>query len=241
MLEFFGHWDAAAATFFSHLNGQSLIADRMFGSMFSLNTFKVAPFVIILAALWMAHPEDKAVHRGVLAAAFGGTLSMFLTHLVQHLAPGRLRPWQSGYPFLKHLVDSGLGDHSSFPSDTAGLVCALALGILAASLRWGALAFVWVAVVDVGGKLFSGDHYPSDIIAGALIGLAATSFFLWSERLIASSDAFASKVQTRHPLLFFMVIFFVMMQLSTLFDDLRSTGNALLSRHKFEQAVSRPH
>ena len=236
--------DQATAAFFSGLNGKWVLADRIFGSILNQNLFKMAPFVIVLGALWLTHPKDEAARRGVIAGACGGILAMFLTHLLQHLAPGRLRPWQTGlYPFEKSLESAGQVDQSgfgpleasSFPSDTLGLACALALGIFAVSRRWGIFAFVWAIAAVVVHKLFAGLHYLSDIAVGVIIGLASTALFLWAKPITGRIDALAVRLQERHPTPFFILLLLGVFQFANLFNDLRATGNELLDRQVFKQ------
>lgn len=227
-------FDQLLARFFAGLQGHSAIVDRLFGFLFDLPTYKTYPFIMVGIALWFAHP-DRAVRQKLIATGLGGALAMILTHLLQWAAPERLRPIQTGdYPFVWGRI--GL-DASSFPSDTMGISCAMALGIWSVSRAWGIVAFAWAIILVAGGKLFSGQHYFSDILVGAVIGLASTALFLRSkfpERL----DGRLNAVETRWPTAFYLLFFFAALQLSTLFVDMRLSGNALLSRAEFDS--SRP-
>jgi len=57
----------------------------------------------------------------------------------------------------------------SFPSDHATLAGAVAVGLLLTSRRWG-IAGVVVAVLMAFTRVYVGAHYPSDVIAGLVLG-----------------------------------------------------------------------
>jgi undecaprenyl-diphosphatase len=58
----------------------------------------------------------------------------------------------------------------SFPSDHAALAFALAGAILLINRRWG-WTFIAIAALISIARVYVGVHYPSDVLAGALIGL----------------------------------------------------------------------
>jgi len=79
-------------------------------------------------------------------------------------------------PFADHagihalIVKSSLD--KSFPSDHAALAFALAAAIALVDRRWGAWLFAAAALVALG-RVAAGVHYPTDVLAGALIGCLA--------------------------------------------------------------------
>jgi undecaprenyl-diphosphatase len=62
---------------------------------------------------------------------------------------------------------------SSFPSDHAAFFFTLAAGLFLISRRAGILAMVHTAVFICLPRLYLGIHYPSDLLAGAAIGVVA--------------------------------------------------------------------
>ena len=77
----------------------------------------------------------------------------------------------------------------SFPSDHAAVAFAIAFGVLAFSRRAGILFLAAATLISLS-RIALGLHYPSDVLAGALVGWAAalltiTSGRFWVARLVA--------------------------------------------------------
>jgi undecaprenyl-diphosphatase len=122
---------------------------------------------------------------------------------------------------LPYDVDpAALGGWSSFPSDHAALFFAVATGLFFVSARAGLFAWLYVLVVICLPRVYLGFHYPSDILAGALLGAA------W---VIAANRLSVARRVTRplldwskaHPSLFHAGLFALSFQIVTLFDDVR--------------------
>lgn len=91
------------------------------------------------------------------------------------LLPFRTRPLAT--PLLGFHLPIGaqmnFADWSSFPSDHAALYFALAAGILTVSRPAGWWAMAWAALGVSLPRLYLGEHWPTDILAGAVIGIVA--------------------------------------------------------------------
>jgi undecaprenyl-diphosphatase len=85
--------------------------------------------------------------------------------------------------FSHHAADPG------FPSDHATAAFAIAVALLLRKRGWGIFALVAAAIVSVG-RVALGLHYPSDVLAGALLG-AAAALVLWLPLIRARVDALA--------------------------------------------------
>ena len=87
--------------------------------------------------------------------------------------------WQRPRPFVSHdLVISSIGNLetgriSSFPSSHTYIVFAIATSVfLYGHKKLGATLFVLAILVAIG-RIGSGLHYPSDTIAGAILGIVS--------------------------------------------------------------------
>lgn len=75
-------------------------------------------------------------------------------------------------PFVVLQVHQLLTDSSwSFPSRHAAFFFALATALYLYNKKWGTFFFIAAALMGTG-RVIAGVHYPSDILGGALIGVA---------------------------------------------------------------------
>ena len=97
---------------------------------------------------------------------------------------------------------------ASFPSDHATAGFAIAVSIVLRSRRIGCLALAMALIMSVG-RVAVGVHYPSDVLAGALLGSAA-ALLLWlppirgplhrfADRSARVYDEIAARVRRRAP------------------------------------------
>ena len=129
----------------------------------------VAP--LALTALWVL--GDHRDRRAAVQATLSGLLALAIAGFISsHVASPR--------PFVVGLAPNLLGhaDDSSLPSDHATLLFALAAALwIGAGPGRRALAWVLgVAGLLVGAsRVYLGAHYPSDIAAGALVGVVGAA------------------------------------------------------------------
>jgi membrane-associated phospholipid phosphatase len=82
--------------------------------------------------------------------------------------------WHRSRPFAAHPAAHVWGNRShdpSFPSDHASAAFAIAFAVLLFD-RVAGTFFLAAAVVIGVGRVFIGAHYPADVLAGCLVGLA---------------------------------------------------------------------
>ncbi len=138
-----------------------------------LGTGTVVLMIVGVAALFLWHTEHKHSARLLLAAVAGNILLNGALKLVFHRPRPTVFAWQT------------VAVSSSFPSGHAmsATVCYGTVAYLVARLqkhRWSRVLTLTGAVILIllicATRLYLGVHYPSDVAAGILVGLAWASF-----------------------------------------------------------------
>ena len=147
------------------------------------------------------------------------------------LLPFRLRPmYQDDLAFdLPFEVVRGEMEHwSSFPSDHAVMLYALSVGLLFASRKIGLFALVYTTVVAAFPRVYLGLHYPTDILAGALLGAVIAVI---ANRYGVRSSVVRSIERVSHtsPAFFYLVFFLVSYQVAEMFHGSRDMASAVFT------------
>ncbi|HAR99545.1 MAG: Membrane-associated phospholipid phosphatase [Candidatus Moranbacteria bacterium GW2011_GWC2_37_73] len=132
-----------------------------------------------LAIFWVAiiiiaiikHPEiinSFLVAVGIVTILHFGITEGIMKHLLLYFVPKRKRPYVA-YPDLIKSIGKKFSD-SSFPSSHMASTVAMLFVVIAfyPSLLFLSVIFVLVMAFS---RLHSGMHYPSDILAGIILGL----------------------------------------------------------------------
>lgn len=181
-------------------------------------------------ALFDRNQEDGFCKRSELLLS-SILLCGFATLAARALAitlPFRARPMWT--PSLHFQLPDGeqlrLLGWSSFPSDHATLFFGLAMGVLSVSRSLGWLAMTWVAVSISLPAIYLGVHWPTDILAGACLGIA----FVHIAKIRAVRETVSrltTKWHAQYPGLFFAILFLWSYEVVNLFEDGRRTARLL--------------
>jgi undecaprenyl-diphosphatase len=165
--------------------------------------------LVVLVALtflipWAGRRSER--RSGAVLATASAALALLLNQPITQLVD-RTRPYLA-HPAHAHLLISRSHD-ASFPSDHATGAFALAFGIWLYDRTIGTVLLVLAAILSFS-RVYIGTHYPGDVVAGALIGMAvATALYLPppTRRLIETLarrcgeiwDGLLSRVRRRRP------------------------------------------
>lgn len=126
----------------------------------------VAAVPVVLAVQWIWGASVKK--RAVVAATLAGLFALLVAQLcaLHYVA----RPFAAGVgrTLIAHVPDS------SFPSDHATLMAAVAVSLLLVRetrIAGLVLALLWLPMAWA--RVYVGVHFPSDLIGGALVGTLA--------------------------------------------------------------------
>ena len=154
----------------------------------ALQGLVVPLYALATLGLWLlarpyGNPRWKLASASALVSA---AIAMVANQAVSHLWE-RPRPFVD-HPALTHLLSARSAD-PSFPSDHAAAAFAIAFAVLAFSRRAGALFLVAATLIGLS-RIALGMHYPSDVVAGLLVGLASATFVtrfgsMWMQRLVS--------------------------------------------------------
>jgi len=123
---------------------------------------------LVLVFLLANGERRRAWRRTALAAILSAGAALAVAKVISEIVD-RARPFVID-PGGVHLFGTHAAD-PGFPSDHATGAFAVAMAIYLRNRAWGAVAFVAAAVLAVG-RVAIGVHFPSDVLAGALLGCA---------------------------------------------------------------------
>lgn len=184
---------------------------------------KSASIILLYYVAWFKPMPDVQTMRwrqGHLLAGLGAAvLAPILARLLTVVLPFRQRPMNTeGLPFHlpEHMRAEVVDIHwSSFPSDNIALVAPLAIGLFIVSRRMGSLAGA-IVVVDCFARMYSGLHFPTDVLGGAVLG-ALTFCLIDCTPLKQLGTVPAFTLMEKHPGLFYGGFFLITYQIANVF------------------------
>ncbi|MHA6764005.1 bifunctional phosphatase PAP2/diacylglycerol kinase family protein [Streptacidiphilus sp. PAMC 29251] len=132
----------------------------------------------------------RAAMRGIGALALASTAA----NVVAKQLTGRRRPVTTAVPIARRLLHPPIT--TSFPSGHAASAAAFATAVTLES-PWLGAAVIPLAAAVAGSRVYTGAHYPSDVVAGAALGagVAALTLRWWPLRDDAPAQAARARVQ----------------------------------------------
>ncbi len=218
-------FDFAILSFLNTLVHRSWFVDAVVVVLEGNRLLKGGLMMALFWWAWIKLGEDGRKKREILL--YGMLVSTPTVLLARGLAlvlPFRVRPLHNPelhYQLAYTLDPNALEKWSSFPSDHATLYFALAITLFFVSRRWGGIALLYTFFAICLPRVYLGLHYPTDIIAGALLGIlaASTVHLLWLRKLVAGT---AMRWMDAHPAPFYAFLFLLSFENGNLFESLRA-------------------
>jgi undecaprenyl-diphosphatase len=214
----------------SFLNGfarESLFFDLSLSFLSTNYLFKGGILITILWWFWFQDNNPGQRRKDHIVVTLCSCLiALSSARVLAVLFPFRLRPLHNyQYRFLipYGINPSALDSWSSFPSDHAVLFFALATGMFLLSRKLGLFVFIYVLSIICFPRVYMGLHYPTDILAGAFIGVGITlgvSSTSARRLLLPPVHSWMSK----SPGTFYACFFFLSYLIACMFDPVRAIG-----------------
>lgn len=188
----------------------------------------------VMALFWQlwARPGKKPnlVHARLIATVVGAALALAAASVLAMVTPYRPRPRLA--VGMDPSLSPGWDRWSAFPSDHASLFFALGTGLYRIDRKIGGVVLAHAALVVCLPRLYLGLHYPTDILAGAALGILGSVLALRSARLHTVAVTL-DQWQGRYPSVALPAMFLVSYLVATLFTDLRKPATLVveLFRH----------
>ena len=159
---------------FEFLNGALSGRDGLEDFVTAFGVWSVPLFAAATLSLWFLDQPGRVVRwkLATVSACTAAGLGLLVNQAIGHIW-FRERPY-AAHPAHADLFASASGD-PSFPSDHATAAFAIAFAVLFISPRVGSVLLAAAMAIGVS-RILVGLHYPTDVLAGAVIGLGCAAF-----------------------------------------------------------------
>lgn len=215
--------DAAVIQFLNRFADQSVAFNRLMQDVCDSNLLKGGLFMVFFWWSWFRTDGDVVARRRYVVLSVGGAIAIVVVaRLLQLALPLHDRPLYAATNFVLPTGVSlaNLSHWNSLPSDHAALFFALSLAVWYEIRALGYFAMLWTLVVVCLPRVYLGYHFASDIVAGAILGLAIMAVMLrslpnWTllERIVSWEQG--------HRAAFYGLAFFLTYETTILFYDVR--------------------
>jgi undecaprenyl-diphosphatase len=209
----------------------------------SADRFNLGKGGITIATFWWSwffgDEKQRVYNRRVIIATFIASFAaIILARAMTVFLPFRVRPLHaldSGYRAPSIKFDLTAEDWSSFPSDHAAMWFALCYGLWRISRVFGMIALAYSAIVVCLVRLYLGFHYPSDLAAGAVVGMLSG----WAILRMPLTKMIRPILGLEHnaPYLFYALAFMLTFEVANIFDDVRALMHGLRVIHPSRDTV----
>jgi len=219
--------DLAAMHWLSQFTAMSAPFNQIVHYISGSNLFKGLPIIGMLWYFWFRDADPKSdTRRIIVGTLIGCVIAVLIARIANNIGPYQPRPFANAVLAYHEFIglpvpeSQALYIWSSFPSDHATLFFSLATGIFLISRRAGCLLYLYVLVFIALPRVYLGLHYPSDIVAGAILGIACAALAArGSARKLYEARSMA--LLARYPAAFQTVLFIASTEIGVLFGDVR--------------------
>ncbi len=171
---FLNPFDVAVYHLVNGMAGHSQILDAI---MIFFAKYALELYALLFVIAWFTLPRKDIQNRHALfVAGLSGVLALIINVVISHIwfRPRPFTVFQKGTftQLVSHSKDA------SFPSDHASGSWGFASASWGHTPRWVRYSFTILAILVSFARVFVGVHYPTDVLAGLLIGFVS-SRIMW--------------------------------------------------------------
>jgi|HubBroStandDraft_3_1064219.scaffolds.fasta_scaffold16349_2 undecaprenyl-diphosphatase len=226
VMTLFEQTDRALTLYANQFAGRSIVLDKFVFDILDTSLLNGGVFLAAYWWLWF-EADESGVHaqrRNVVVALVAVIVVAGASLLLKVLLPFRYPPLSNpdlGLRLPFGVDPTALNHFSSFPSGHAMLFFALSVPLWIRSRWFGAAAAVWTLLMICLPLLYLGDHWPSDIVAGAVVGVA---LMLLLCRLIGATGLPDRVVRfsATHPPAFYAIAWLVALEITARFGGVEA-------------------
>lgn len=188
--------------------------------------FKGLAIMSMLWYLWFKSSDTSLKTKStIIGAIISCIIALLITSAINYVVPFQFTPIANKainfQPPIGSTIDSSNTGHgwiNSFPSHHATMFYALAMGIFLASKRLGYFAFFYITLFIIFPRIYLGLHYPTDVIAGAAVGMLTTVLFNQKYILVIYERPIISLLE-KYPAGFQTLLFIITFEIAVMFND----------------------
>lgn len=224
MLQLIDAWDERIVLLLNQFAAKSPVFD---GIVYDLADTSFLQGGLFMAYFWWAWlrtdgPVTRRRHEIVISIA-SAIMAAVISRIMQVTLPFHTRPLHTAS--LHFVLPLGVNPQTlnywnSLPSDHAAIYFALATAIWYQNRALGSAAMVWTMVFGLVPRIYLGYHYPSDILAGSIVGIVImvlTWHFAPRTKMVDRMLAW----EQSHRAIFYPIAFLLTYEVAILFFDVR--------------------
>jgi membrane-associated phospholipid phosphatase len=243
LLQWIQSLDISAYRFLNGFAG-NWIADHLANFEEGNNLIKGGLFFAMYAYLWFrVDSVQEGRRRKILAILTATMFALVVCRTIADLTPYRLRPmYDLNLPHHAYSIPlrPNLMDWSSFPSDTAAYFFALAFGLAHLLRRYSVPILLYTGGWICLPRMYLGEHYLSDIVVGAAIGITLVSASLRFDWLRQNFATSVLRFMDAKPHVFYAAAFLVCFEMGVVFSDVREAARGLFHAFNFVHSRALP-
>jgi undecaprenyl-diphosphatase len=224
-------FDQMILSFFNQYARHSKTFDLIAAGFREIDFLKGGVLCLILCYLWFREDAKQAsIRLSLVSTLIACFISVTIGRILALTLPFRPRPVLGTHlDFVSpyYMDKSWFENVSAFPSDHAALYSALAVGLYFAVKKVGLWAIFYACIFIFLPRIYEGMHHPTDILAGALVGILSVYFThtAWFKRQV-SAKLLNYSYQSAG--VFYTVFFVITFQISALFTGFRHVARLML-------------